>query len=484
MHQILILFLVCWLTKTAENSNALGTLLGTTIDEYTDDDETSTASCQLPPYPAHGGYVVLNAEHAKPGDLFANVSLIQYTTDESYNVFEIKRLTCTLGEWYQDILEYQSTTLQFFTSWCPFFCSRFFSDRRTENSSPSLIHDPKKLNSHKSKATEGSTKENDTSSTSCRLPPYPDHGTYIVPDHPNAKPGDVFQEVSLIQYTSDESNTVVGIEHFKCSAGSWNQKIFREASEKLQFHTSWCPSLCSNFLGGVRIDCPVLLRPIRRCHIRTFFLLLLSNLPAFSLVTAKVPKNSCIQPPYPKFGNYSILSATEPSKPGDVHDVLRLNYTCDAGYNVTGNRNVYCLNGTWSDELPKCTKFCHLNRQPGVEYLCESLKAEGSVNPCNDYHEDGGIIYPQCNRPYYTPKSTLKPMICVNGEWDNLPKCKPVCGLRLQRQDHMETDARIKAPWNVAVYSTNLEPYEHICGGSIVAPNLVISGKYLHFNIL
>jgi len=35
------------------------------------------------------------------------------------------------------------------------------------------------------------------------------------------------------------------------------------------------------------------------------------------------------------------------------------------------------------------------------------------------------------------------------------------------------------APWNVGIYQLNNDNtnYELICGGSIIAPNLVISGK-------
>jgi len=37
------------------------------------------------------------------------------------------------------------------------------------------------------------------------------------------------------------------------------------------------------------------------------------------------------------------------------------------------------------------------------------------------------------------------------------------------------------APWNVGIYRLNKDNinYDLICGGSIIAPNLVISGKYM-----
>jgi len=37
------------------------------------------------------------------------------------------------------------------------------------------------------------------------------------------------------------------------------------------------------------------------------------------------------------------------------------------------------------------------------------------------------------------------------------------------------------APWNVGIYRLNKDNinYDLICGGTIIAPNLVISGKYM-----
>jgi len=37
------------------------------------------------------------------------------------------------------------------------------------------------------------------------------------------------------------------------------------------------------------------------------------------------------------------------------------------------------------------------------------------------------------------------------------------------------------APWNVGIYRLNRKnsKYEMICGGSVIAPNLVISGKII-----
>jgi len=37
------------------------------------------------------------------------------------------------------------------------------------------------------------------------------------------------------------------------------------------------------------------------------------------------------------------------------------------------------------------------------------------------------------------------------------------------------------APWNVGIYQLNKKNsnYDFICGGSIIAPNLVISGKFI-----
>ncbi|GBP33264.1 hypothetical protein EVAR_5219_1 [Eumeta japonica] len=367
--------------------------------------------CKLPPYPKRGGYVVLGAESAGPGDVLSEVSLVQYTTDRSNEVFEIKRLTCTSGEWEQDIFEYDGKALYFYTNWCPYFCTSFLSEQWTDCSPPNIDRDAKVVQQSRLLIDKKRSEPKNTTSQFCRLPPYPSRGTYVVQDNPDAGPGDTFQNVSLIQYTSDEHNKVVTIEHFRCLSGVWYQKIFQEASENLYFYSSWCPKLCSQCFGEKLAD---------RQHS-----LLSKNQALTKKDQPKTKAGYCAVPPYPEFGSYSVIGEPTAAQPGDEYDALWLNYTCGAGYSLVGSGILYCLRGVWSDELPKCTRFCPLIRQPGVEYLCGQVGSDDDLRPCGAQAQDGSVVIPRCSSPYYQAKSALRPMICQHEEWDHVPDCSP-----------------------------------------------------------
>ncbi|GBP33250.1 Modular serine protease [Eumeta japonica] len=57
----------------------------------------------------------------------------------------------------------------------------------------------------------------------CVLPPYPAHGSYIVANHTNAKPGDVFDFV-LVEYTCDEGYKIVAKGSTFCYNGYWSDE--------------------------------------------------------------------------------------------------------------------------------------------------------------------------------------------------------------------------------------------------------------------
>ncbi|GBP33266.1 Modular serine protease [Eumeta japonica] len=436
-------------------------LRGPTISEDIKPNEQKTELCQLPPYPKRGGYVVINETSAAPGDVLDRVSLVRFTTDRDKKVFEIKRFTCSFGQWHQDIIEYESDALHFYTSWCPHFCSSFLSDQWTECTTPNSDENLRGARQCGSNLPKHQLEQNDIDLEEfCRLPPYPNKGTYVVQGRPEARPGDLLQNVSLIQYTGDARDEVITIKHLRCSSGAWYQKVFREAAESLHFHTSWCPNLCSECFGQK-----------------------IAERPHYPLINNKVSKKkdnsqttavSCALPQPPKFGNYSVIGKSEATQPGE-YGFLNLNYKCNTGYTLIGNRNVCCMKGAWSVALPKCTKFCHLIRQTGVVYACEEAGAGAGVESCGVYLPEGSVVTPRCNTPYYESRSPLKPMTCEDGKWSNLPECKAVCGLRMQGEESPAADARVKAPWNVAVYSKFPEFYLFHCGGSIVARNLVIS---------
>ncbi|GBP33261.1 Modular serine protease [Eumeta japonica] len=297
---------------------------------------------------------------------------------------------------------------------------------------------------------ETRSKSKDPTRKRCILPPYPENGGYVVMDAPAARPGDVFEKVSLIQYTTSGDGQLVEIKNFKCAQGHWSLKIFKYESEKIYLNSSWCRlfqsepfieqwtapvegqspenlrSLQANMLGFMVEE------PIRKStmgHVLIYFnntccmyklhvddkrrnALFFSCLNL--LFTNLQPKELCTLPPQPVAGQYTVVNRPS-AKPGETYDAVHLIYSCYTKRVLVGNKNVYCFNNVWSGEAPTCLN-CGIIR-----------------STANDYA--GGI------------DATLREL-----------------------------------PWQVAVYDKGFTPYKQICGGSIIASNLVITAAHCVWN--
>ncbi|XP_055374927.1 uncharacterized protein LOC129607777, partial [Condylostylus longicornis] len=80
-----------------------------------------------------------------------------------------------------------------------------------------------------------------------------------------------------------------------------------------------------------------------------------------------------------------------------------------------------------------------------------------------------------------------------NGTWDHLPyKCLQTCGaVENANQSHLNwlytshngLRKPFEVPWHINIYSTvNSEKYQHICGGTLIQSNIVISAAHCFWN--
>ncbi|GBP75792.1 hypothetical protein EVAR_65424_1 [Eumeta japonica] len=141
--------------------------------------------CVLPQYPENGSYIVINNTKAGPGDAFDDLSLILYTSDE-YFALEVVYVACARGAWSREIL------------------------KRVPRSTEPCNH----LTNQ-----EASPKTN-TNPECCKLPPYPEHGLYVVAGDASAKPGDERASASL-EYACRGGYGLVGAARVRCDGGTW-----------------------------------------------------------------------------------------------------------------------------------------------------------------------------------------------------------------------------------------------------------------------
>ncbi|CAG9789834.1 unnamed protein product [Diatraea saccharalis] len=170
------------------------------------------------------------------------------------------------------------------------------------------------------------------------------------------------------------------------------------------------------------------------------------------------------------------------AEPGQAFDNVVLNITCNTGYLVKSKdkSQIFCINGIWSEQITDCSRSCRLQKDPTVKYTC-LLKDINHRRECTDQEPEGTVIQPVCNLGYYT-STPLPQMRCIAGSWNYPAKCIPECGRLPLKPENLILNgpAEERIPWNAAIYRKPSKT--HICGGTLVSPNVVISAGHCFWN--
>ncbi|XP_048480547.1 transmembrane protease serine 9 isoform X3 [Plutella xylostella] len=188
----------------------------------------------------------------------------------------------------------------------------------------------------------------------------------------------------------------------------------------------------------------------------------------------------CELPGFPEHGYYSASAA---AAPGARVRFISLNYSCHAGYQLEGPAEVFCHDGAWRNNPPRCIHRCTLDLDnPSVEYHCQVPDSNGGWRGCRRHEPEGTVVEAQCRPPYFYSPSGVAVITCVRGEWTEMTPCLPDCGRVTTAGTGLVAGGRSarrgELPWHVAVYRKDSEPYRQVCGGSIVSPALVISAAH------
>ncbi|GBP76382.1 Modular serine protease [Eumeta japonica] len=345
-------------------------------------------------YPENGSYIVINNK-AGPGDAFDDLSLILYTSDKYFEL-EVVYLAVLVARGVER-------------------SSNAFTNHRTLQS----------FDKPRSKSKDRNKSE------CCKLPPYPEHGLYVVAGDARAAPG-------------------------------------AERARRRAWSTRAAGATASS--GGARA---LRARHVARRCAKVF----------------KTPNASalCELPAYPEHGQYDVLEQPYVDS-GENNTFLRLYYECEDGYGIVGPAEVNCSDGAWSDVLPTCVGGCRLDYKTGVIYSCKKWRSVEFSTDCQLYEPNGAEVLPVCDTPDYRSNKDLPPMKCVDGNWNYTPACLPECGIKItERRIRRETPIEPIAsggwraqsrelPWHVGIYNKLYKPYMQICGGSIISAELVVTG--------
>ncbi|EFN75956.1 Limulus clotting factor C [Harpegnathos saltator] len=202
-------------------------------------------------------------------------------------------------------------------------------------------------------------------------------------------------------------------------------------------------------------------------------------------------KNGCALPEHPTGGRYQLerceLCRTYPGDSVPQHSTLI--YTCNDGYMLSGSNTTICLNNMWFHNQISCLKICPEPKGTTVDISCnyrgEKVSCNDPILPgtratlaCKQFHK-----LPLVNNPGY---KTIK---CLDsGLWDHtIFRCEPDCGKTIsQGQQLIVNGVKAKAgmfPWHVGIYEKDdAKRYQHICGGSLISNDLVISAAHCFYN--
>ncbi|XP_050054368.1 modular serine protease-like [Aphis gossypii] len=190
---------------------------------------------------------------------------------------------------------------------------------------------------------------------------------------------------------------------------------------------------------------------------------------------------------------YSLIQIESDHKPvlspgTNVDPTTAVHENCEEGYyKTTSNRIMLCSgNGNWIPDQDKlCLKKCPPMISDSLDLDCVF---NGKRENCSNPSVPGTILTPKCKVTHTVPNGQIETPIKLrcqqDGNWsDRLYTCIPYCG-----RPYTPNQALIlegveavygSAPWNVGVYrKNNKNSFDLICGGSLIAPNLVVSAAH------
>ncbi|XP_050526629.1 modular serine protease-like isoform X4 [Daktulosphaira vitifoliae] len=192
--------------------------------------------------------------------------------------------------------------------------------------------------------------------------------------------------------------------------------------------------------------------------------------------------------------NYSVTKfILEPITPNTkLYETNIIKETCKSGYNSSNTeyRRLTCKNGNWYPNFDEefCLKNCPFLTSKTLDFEC---KINDRTVDCSEPLLQGTSLVPSCKADYHLSNGyngVSRNLLCgKNGLWSGkLYECEPQCGIIVDQLQPLISNGKdckpSEVPWNVGVYYKEDNVYSHICSGSLISQNLVVSAAHCFYD--
>ncbi|XP_063918421.1 uncharacterized protein LOC135133832 [Zophobas morio] len=193
------------------------------------------------------------------------------------------------------------------------------------------------------------------------------------------------------------------------------------------------------------------------------------------------PNNSCVLPPHPQFGRWTIYEATAQLSPGShVPPRTTLELSCQKNYKIVGDDTVTCIRGKWKSEIGECLRTCPKISSTSVMNVNCSRNGK-QLDSCENPFV-GTVARVSCASYYEEQPAGRGPIQCIDGIWNrSIPKCIPICGESSHENNPTLIVGGAKAergqyPWQAALYKA--QDKSLLCGGTLLNQRVVVTAAH------